>query len=85
MFQSTVRYIRFHKVNSAILLYLILMGIIHWIKPGCIYTPEKGFRPFGLGFRHKTVLPIWIVSILLGIMSYLAILVLLSLPLSSIP
>ena len=85
MFQSTVRYIRFHKVSSAVILFLILMGIIHYIKPTCIYNQEGGFRPFGLGYRHKTVLPIWLVSILLGLLSYLLILVLLSFPIVLIP
>jgi hypothetical protein len=61
------------------------MSIIHWLKPACIYTNDGGFRPFGVGYRHKTVLPIWLVSILLGLLCYFAVLVLLSIPLSLIP
>ena len=84
MFHSTVRYIRYHKVSSAIILFLILMGIIHWIKPACIYNQYGGFRQFGIGYHNKTVLPIWLVSILLGILCYLVVLVLLSIPIASI-
>ena len=85
MFHSTIRYIRFHKVSSAIIIFLILMGFIHWIKPAGIYNQSGGFRPFGIGYHHKTVLPIWLVSIILGLLCYLAVLVLLSIPISLIP
>ena len=66
-------YIRKHKVFIAIFLFLILFFIIHYVKPGFIYNDDGGFRPFGLGYRHKTVLPIWIVAILLAIFCYLAV------------
>jgi hypothetical protein len=39
-----------------------------------MYTKEGGFRPFGVGYKHKTVVPIWIVAIILAIFSYLAVL-----------
>lgn len=66
-------YIRKHKVFIAIFLFLILFSIFHYVKPGFIYNDDGGFRPFGLGYRHKTVLPIWIVAILLAIFCYLAV------------
>ena len=66
--------VRIHKINFAILLFLIMFGLIHYFKPGFIYNPEGGFRPFGLGYRHKTVIPIWVVAIVLSILSYLAVL-----------
>jgi hypothetical protein len=47
---------------------------IHIIKPKIIYNEYGGFRIFGLSYRNKTILPIWIVSIILAIFSYLAIL-----------
>ena len=66
-------FVRVHKLNIAILLFLILFGTIHYIKPVLLYTKEGGFRQFGLGYKHKTVIPIWVVAILLGILSYLAV------------
>lgn len=66
--------VRIHKINFAILLFLILFGLTHYLKPGFIYNKEGGFRPFGLGYRHKTVVPIWVVAIFLSIFSYLAVL-----------
>ncbi len=43
-------------------------------KPSVVYTKEGGFRPFGVGYSNKTVIPIWIVAILLAIFSYLTVL-----------
>jgi len=37
-------------------------------------------RTFGLGHRRKTILPIWLLSIILGILSYLFILYYITLP-----
>jgi hypothetical protein len=70
----TKKFIRINKVNIAILLFLLCFTLVHIIKPSFIYNKEGGFRPFGLGYKHKTVIPIWIISIILAIFSYLAVL-----------
>lgn len=66
--------IRYHKVSSAIIIFLILFSIIHYMKPGFAYNSDGGFRPFGLGYRSKTVIPIWLLAILLAIFCYLMVL-----------
>jgi hypothetical protein len=68
-------FVNTHKVNIAILLFLALFSIIHITKPTLLYNSDGGFRPFGVGYRHKTVIPIWGVAIVLAIFSYLAVLV----------
>ena len=70
-----VRFVRLHKVILSIYLFLTLMMIIHYLKPKIIYDENGGFRPFGLGYRNKTILPIWLVSIFIAILSYLLILI----------
>jgi hypothetical protein len=70
----TKKFVRFHTVNIAIIIFLIAFSIIHYVKPSALYNKDGGFRPFGLGYRHKTVIPIWIVAIVLAIFSYLAVL-----------
>jgi len=67
-------FVNTHKVNIAILLFLALFSIVHITKPSLLYTEEGGFRQFGVGYRHKTVIPIWGVAIVLAIFSYLAVL-----------
>ncbi len=65
--------IRKNKLTVAVMFYLVLMYIIHTIKPALIYNEHGGFRPFGIGYRHKTVIPIWVVSIVLAIFCYMII------------
>jgi hypothetical protein len=67
------QFVRTNKVSIAILIFLILFSVVHIFKPKLFYNEHGGFRPFGVGYRHKTVIPIWIISILLAILSYLAI------------
>ena len=61
----TRNFIRVHKVNIAIVLFLIIFTTIHLTKPSILYNPDGGYRPFGLGYKNKTVVPIWVVSIIL--------------------
>lgn len=63
-----------NKVNIAIFVFLSAFVIIHLWKPSLIYTENGGFREFGVGYSDKTVIPIWIVAIILAIFSYLAVL-----------
>jgi hypothetical protein len=67
-------FVRYHKLNIAVFLFLVLFALVHFFKPAFIYNREGGFRPFGVGYKHKTVIPIWIVAIILAILSYLAVL-----------
>jgi protein-S-isoprenylcysteine O-methyltransferase Ste14 len=67
-------FVRIHKVNIAIFVFLVVFSTIHLMKPQLMYNDEGGFRPFGLGYRNKTVVPIWLVSIFLAIFCYLGVL-----------
>jgi len=67
-------YIYRNRVNIAIIIFLLVFVTIHWTKPAMFYNDAGGFRPFGVGYAHKTVIPIWIVAIILAILSYLAVL-----------
>lgn len=66
--------LRLYKVQFAILLFLLSFGLFHYLKPAFAYQENGAYRPFGVGYKHKTVVPIWIVSIVLAIFSYLFIL-----------
>jgi hypothetical protein len=52
----------------------MLMAGIHITKPALMYNDDGGFRPFGVGYRHKTIIPIWVVSIIIAILTYTAVL-----------
>ena len=62
--------LRMHKSSIAVILFLIVFSIIHYLKPGVIYGDAGEFRPFGVGYLNKTVIPGWAVAILIAILSY---------------
>ncbi len=70
----TTKFIRIHIVNISVVIFLVAFSLIHYIKPDLMYTKEGGFRQFGIGYKHKTVVPIWLVAIILAIFSYLCVL-----------
>jgi hypothetical protein len=59
-----------NQITIAILLFLGLFGTIHWIKPVLIYKPNGTLRTFGIGYRNKTVTPLWFVVFLMAILAY---------------
>jgi hypothetical protein len=65
--------IKNNRVSIAIFIFLVLFSIVHYLKPSLLYTKEGAFRNFGVGYRNKTVIPIWLVAIILGILSYLGV------------
>jgi hypothetical protein len=67
-------FVRVNKLSISIFIFLCLFSLIHIAKPALLYTPEGGFRQFGVGYKQKTVIPIWIAAIVLAIFSYLAVL-----------
>ncbi len=65
--------VRKNKVSIAIILFLVIFTITHQIKPLLLYNKNGGFRQFGVGYKNKTVFPIWIFAIVVAIFSYLAV------------
>ncbi len=67
-------YIRENITLVSIFLFVIIFGTIQMMKPACFYNKDGSIREFGIGYRNKTILPIWLLSLLLGILCYLAVL-----------
>jgi len=55
----------------AISIFLLLFIIIQFFKPGFLYNRDGSLRQFGIGKKRETIIPIWLVSIILAIFSYL--------------
>ena len=68
------KFITINKLSISIIIFLIAFIQLHYFKPAFIYNKDGGFRQFGLGYKNKTVLPIWIFAIIFAIFSYLGIL-----------
>lgn len=73
-------FIRKHITTFTIILFLTLFGLLNYIQPGFLYNKDGSLRQFGLGHKRKTIIPIWLLSIILGILSYLFVLYYLTLP-----
>jgi len=54
----------------SIILFVIIFSIIQFTKPAFLYKKNGSIREFGVGYTNKTILPIWLLSIILGILSY---------------
>jgi len=64
-------FIRNNITLTSITLFIIIFAAVHVIKPGCLYKTDGSIREFGVGTKNKTIMPIWLFSIILGILSYL--------------
>jgi hypothetical protein len=73
-YAMNVRFVRSHKRSTAIAIFIVLMLLVHFLKPALVYHPDGSFRHFGVGYRNNTITPLWLVSILLAILSYLVVL-----------
>jgi len=60
----------------ALIIFIILFSIIAFLKPNCFYNKNGSLREFGLGTRNKTIFPLWLFSIITGIICYLFVYVL---------
>jgi hypothetical protein len=67
-------YIKENITFVSIVIFIVLFGIIQLIKPAFLYNKDGSPRDFGIGYKNKTILPIWLLSIVLGIFSYLVVL-----------
>jgi len=67
-------YIRENSTLVSIIIFLFIFGSIQIMKPSCFYNKDGSMRDFGIGYKNKTILPVWLLSIILGILCYLAVL-----------
>jgi uncharacterized membrane protein YidH (DUF202 family) len=66
-------YIREHMTLASIILFIIIFGFIQIMKPSCFYNKDGSIREFGIGYKNKTILPIWLLSLVLGLVCYLTV------------
>jgi hypothetical protein len=55
----------------SVILFIVIFSSIQMMKPLCLYKKDGSIREFGIGYKNKTILPIWLLSIILGICCYL--------------
>ena len=62
--------VRKHIVSTAILIFLFSYSVILMSKPHFLFNKDGSLREFGIGYKKRTVIPAWLLSIVLGILSY---------------
>ena len=63
--------IRNNVTLVAIILFITIFSLIQVSKPVFLYNTDGSIREFGIGYKNKTIFPIWLLSIVLGIVCYL--------------
>ena len=76
----SIGFIRKNINSVAIIIFLLSFFLLNYVRPGFLYNNNGTLREFGLGQRRKTVLPIWLLSIILGILSYLFVIYFITIP-----
>ena len=64
----------------SIICFLIIYISIVKIKPLFLFNKDGSLKQFGLGYKNRSVLPLWLIAIVGGIFSYLIILYCLAIP-----
>jgi hypothetical protein len=58
----------------SIMIFLVIFGIVQIFHPAFLYNKDGSIREFGVGYKNKTILPLWLFAIILGILSYIFVL-----------
>ena len=58
----------------SIIIFVIFFMITILARPSLIFDKSGKPREFGLGYKNKTIAPIWLIMIILAILSYLIVL-----------
>ena len=64
-------FVRDNLTLVSIILFISIFSMIQFLKPLFLYNTDGSIREFGVGYKNKTIFPIWLLSIVLGIVCYL--------------
>jgi hypothetical protein len=62
-----------NMIYVAIFIFIALFGLVNVFRPAILYNRDLSFRRFGIGYKNKSVLPIWLFSIVLAIVVYVVV------------
>ena len=73
-------FIRNNITSVSIFLFVLIFAFVYHLKPGFLFDENGSIRDFGLGYKKKTIIPVWFVTFILAIFSYLFVLYYLAVP-----
>lgn len=71
--QLNRNFVRKNIVAFSIIVFVLAYVVIISYQPSFLYKEDGSLRTFGIGYRHKTVVPMWLVVIAIAIFSYMII------------
>ena len=74
------QFIRKNITSVSIILFIIVFSIIQLCEPAFLYEKDGSLRQFGLGTQKKKIIPIWFLTFIISILSYLVVLYYISIP-----
>ena len=63
-----------HVILVSIVLFIIIFYLIKIMQPVFLFKPDGSMREFGIGYKNKTILPLWLLAIILSMLCYLGVL-----------
>ena len=69
-----IQWISENRVVVSIAAFVLLFGLLSYAKPAFLFFPDGSLREFGVGYKNKTILPLWLIAVLLGILCYIGVL-----------
>jgi hypothetical protein len=61
-------------IGAAILIFLIVYSIFVLLQPSFLFTKNGQIRHFGIGKKNSSIIPIWLLVIIIVIFIYMSIL-----------
>ena len=69
-----LKYITRNSTLFSILIFFVLFCLLYLIQPQIVFDNTGCPRDFGIGWKNKTIMPLWLITILLAILSYFIVL-----------
>ena len=66
-------FVKKYVVSLSILLFVIAFLLLQHAAPSFLYKKNGHIRKFGVGYKEKTILPIWLLALVMSILSYVLI------------
>jgi heme/copper-type cytochrome/quinol oxidase subunit 2 len=73
-------FIKKNTTSVAILLFIGVFFAIQYFKPKFMFKNDGTIRQFGIGYKEKTILPVWLIAIVIAILSYVFVMYYLAMP-----
>jgi hypothetical protein len=64
---------RRNVLTISVLLYVCLYMLIMFLRPNFLFKKNGSLREFGIGYRNKTIIPIWFLAIFIATLSYFSV------------